>query len=151
MVWVEPALIRIGQTDVPGGTSQAVLYAAKNETESFQVAILGSYSGGTVTVTDLVGSGGILTQSHLTLYRENFVNIPTSSPDYGGGNHSPGPPGMYADGLIPFVDPGTGTPITSASLLAQPFNGVARASIRSSGVDVEVPAGTSAGTSTRGR
>jgi hypothetical protein len=75
-----------------------------------------------VTVSDLTGPGGaVIPKTSLTLFREQYVSVSQSSPNWGGLNQPLGA-ASYPDGLIPFTDPVTGLPIGNASLKAVPFN-----------------------------
>jgi hypothetical protein len=112
-------------SDAPGGDKQASLAAARGEYESFQIVANGASSGLSnvnVTVSDLEGPGGeLISKNSFTLYREKYVHVTSSSPNWGGTNKPMGP-GWYADGLIPFTDPSTGKPLSGATLTAVPFN-----------------------------
>jgi hypothetical protein len=124
-VWIEPSLHRVGMSEAPGNESQVRLWAARGETESFQIAINGS-SGGQhivkVTLSDLKGPGDqIIPRSNFTLYREKYVHVNSSSPNWGGSNKPMGP-GWYADALIPFTDPVSSKPLAGAALSALPFD-----------------------------
>ena len=124
-VWVASSLVRVGPTDSPGSGLTAQLYAARGEYESFQIIVRapsGGLSNVDVTVSDLVGpGGGIIPKEAFTLYREHYVYVSQSSPNWGGSNQPKGP-GWYPDGLIPFNDPTTGAPLSGAVLDAVPFN-----------------------------
>jgi hypothetical protein len=91
-----------------GGKPTVSIKAAKNEVETFQVAI--TTKGQTQQVTEAALSdfsdskGGIIKNSQATLYRVDYVNITQLSPKPETGYT----PGYYADPLIPFVNPLTG-------------------------------------------
>ena len=147
-VWAAPSLQRVGRTDAPGASTQAQISAAKGEYESFQIVVRAPSGNGltniNVAVSDLTGpSGQIIAKSNLTLYREQYVNVTSSSPDWGGSNR-PLSPGWYADGLIPFVNPATGAAITGATLQAVPYN-LAAGTNQPFWVDVLVPRTAAAG------
>jgi hypothetical protein len=146
--WVEPALVRISKSSAPTTAKQARLQAAKGEYESFQIALrapAGGMSNVNVSTADLRNSaGGIIPKSNITLYREHFVNISPSSPDWNGSNR-PGPAGLYADALIPFANPATGTDLSGAALDAAPFS-VASGTNEVVWVDVAVPRSAEPGT-----
>ncbi len=103
------SLERVRQDQEPKGADGADVCAARNEWESFQVAV--TAVGDNVTVTkaellELVGPGGArITGKNLTLYREEFVRVRRSTP------RADLAPGLYADPLVPFINPLTGEPI----------------------------------------
>lgn len=125
VVWVVPSLVRVGQLDLPRGSAQAELYAARGECESFQVVIRApsrKLTNVNVSAVDLVApNGGLIPRSNLELYREQYVQVVRGSEDHGGSNRPRGP-GWYPDGLIPFVDTATQQPVDRARLRAVPFN-----------------------------
>jgi hypothetical protein len=124
IVWVVKSIERVERFGQPGTGMVANLRAARGESESFQIAVQGPPSGLTnvsVSVSDLTGEGGTtISSNNFTLYREAYVYISTSSPNWYGTNRPLGP-GWYADGLIPFTDPVSGAPLRGAALQAVPF------------------------------
>ena len=125
VVWTAPGLHRVGMSEAPSGGTQVNLASARNGYASFQVVVNGA-SGGlqnvNVSVSDLTGPGAaVIPQSSFTLYREKYVRVSSSSPNWGGSNQPHGP-GWYADALIPFTDPSSGKPLSGASLTAVPFD-----------------------------
>ena len=101
------------------------MWAARGEYESFQI-IVQAPAGSTLTnvgltVTDLTSpSGAVISHHNLALFREHYVWVSPSSPNWGGSNQPIGA-GWYPDGLIPFVDPDTGqAPSANAALRAVP-------------------------------
>jgi hypothetical protein len=127
VAWVTSSLQRTGQTDPAGSGTQAQLSAGKGEYESFQIVVRGPATGLSnvnVIVSDLTGPGGAtIPKTSFTLYREHYVYVSTSSPNWGGSNQPLGA-GWYPDGLIPFTDPATGASLSGsgAALVAVPFN-----------------------------
>jgi hypothetical protein len=149
--WIADSLTRIGLNDAPGSSSMAEIWAARGETESFQIAIAGGAAGvnsANVSISDLAGPGGAtIPHSNVALFREHYVNVTSSSPDWGGSNRPHGG-GWYADGLIPFIDPMTGAPPSAgAALVAAPFN-VSAGQNQPIWVDVDVPRTAAPGTYT---
>ncbi len=150
IVWVVPSsLHRVGPSDAPGASTNAVIRAARGEYQSFQVAIQAPSGGLTnvnFSVSNLVGpSGAVLSQENLILYREWYITVKRHSPTYNG------PPNLpitnvntFPDALIPFVDPATGKPPVGAQFSTVPFDLVA-GSNAVIWVDVFVPPGTAAG------
>lgn len=141
VVWIEPSLHRVGMSDAPGGATQARLSAARGEYASFQIVTNGSSNGQhivNVAVSDLKGPGGhVIPQTSFTLYREGYMYVNASSPNWGGSNKPMGP-GWYPDALIPFTDPSTGKPLSGAPLTALPCD--VKAGVNQPfWVDVEVP------------
>jgi hypothetical protein len=108
-----------------GTTSLAQIRAARGEWESFQIVIQappGGLTNVSVDLSDLQGPGGqVIPQSSFSLYREHYVFVSSSSPDWRGSNRPLGS-GWYPDALIPFRDPSTGLPPVGATLSAVPFN-----------------------------
>ncbi|MFA6175934.1 MAG: DUF4091 domain-containing protein [Phycisphaerae bacterium] len=118
-VVVVPSYERVLQDELlKSGDPCAVVFCAKNETESFQIII--SNKGNTsLESIDLemdnwhfAGTPGV-GSPEMTLYCEHYVEITTLS------YRSEGKKGWYPDALIPFVDPYTGHAITSAKYLAR--------------------------------
>lgn len=124
VVRTAPSLSRIGLTDKAGTATSINIFAAKGETESFQVVISTaetSLSNTKVTASKLIGpAGASIDASNIVLYREYYTKVTASSLNPLGSNQ-PLPPGMYPDGLIPFVDPATGKALSGGPLSAQPF------------------------------
>lgn len=148
VAWTTSSMVRTGPNDAAGaGTQQALLSAARGEYESFQIAIQAPAGGLTnvnVTVSALNGPGGAtIPQSSFSLFREQYVYVSKSSPDWEGANRPLGA-GWYPDGLIPFNDPSTGRPITGARLQAVPFS-LSAANNQPIWVDILVPRNAAAG------
>jgi hypothetical protein len=125
-VWVVPSLVRVLPATQPGANLDAALHAARGEYQSFQIAIqapaASQLTNVNVSVTDLTGDENqVIPSSNITLYREQYVQVTKGSPDWGGANRPAGP-GFYPDGLIPFLDPDTGQPLSGAPLVAVPFS-----------------------------
>jgi Domain of unknown function (DUF4091) len=149
-VWVVGSMPRIGQFDAPATASSISLYAAKGEAESLQVVVGAPASGLSqvnLTASDLTGPGGAtISKQNLTFYREYYVYVGQSSPDFGVGNRPIGV-GWYPDGLIPFKDPATGLDLTGAILDAVPYN-IPGDQNQPFWVDINVPRSAVAGTYT---
>ena len=125
VVWTAPTLHRVGMSDAPGSGTEITLSAARDEYQSFQIVASGASEGLSnvnVKVSDLQGPGGeVIPKTSFTLYREKYVYVSSSSPNWGGANKPLGP-GWYPDALIPFTDPETGKPLSGATLTAVPFD-----------------------------
>jgi hypothetical protein len=148
VVWVVSSLQRVGPADPAGTTVLAQMTAARGEYESFQIIVRAPESGGltnvNVAVTELTGSGGhVVSKNNIALFREQYVQVVSASPDWGGSNRPLGP-GWYPDGLIPFVDPDAGSALKGGSLHAAPFN-VPAGKNQPVWVDVFVPRTAAAG------
>jgi hypothetical protein len=122
-VWVAPGLVRVGPTDAPGTTYYINLSSARGETVDTQI-IVSAFAGGLTNVnlsaSALTGPGGAtIPASSVTLYREYYITV-TGTAQYGGGSNPPLGSGTYAEPLIPFNDPETGSPLcgTAAALKA---------------------------------
>jgi Domain of unknown function (DUF4091) len=124
-VWIAPSLHRVGMNDAAGSETQANLWAARGEYESFQIVANGGSKGlkdVDVKVSDLQGPDGqVIPKTSFTLYREKYQHVTSSSPNWKGSNQ-PMAPGWYPDALIPFTDPDTGKPLSGAQLTAVPFD-----------------------------
>ena len=140
------SLVRIGKADAPGASTEASIFAAKGEYESFQIGIRAPTGGLTnvnVAASDLTRSGeGRIDASNLFLYREHYVYVSTFSPNRGGSNVPRGV-GWYPDALIPFRDHDSGSDL-SGTLDAVPFD-LPEATNAAIWVDLYVPRGTPAG------
>jgi hypothetical protein len=151
------SLERIGQSQALFGNTQAVIKAAKNEVESFQV-VVGAVSKSVRIVkaemSDLTGKTGTIGRENITLFREEYARVRRSSP------MAQLPPGLYPDPLVPFNNPQTGAPIEPFSqfrkkwgepfvssgyeMYAVPFD-VWKGENQAIWVDVYIPVNTPAG------
>jgi Glycoside hydrolase 123, catalytic domain len=103
---------RISQDQPLFGMDQAVVKAAKNEVESFQIVVGAIGKNVRVTsavISDLRGNAGTIGKENVMLYREEYTRVRQSSP------RAQLPPGLYPDPLVPFINPETGKPV-------EPFN-----------------------------
>ncbi len=103
---------RIYQDQPLFGMDQAIVKAAKNEVESFQVVVGALEKNVRVTsavISDLKGKTGTIGKENVLLYREEYTRVRRSSP------RAQLPPGLYPDPLVPFINPETGKPV-------EPFN-----------------------------
>lgn len=119
---------------------QVSIKAARNEHEPFQLVITannGPLNNVRVSVSDLVSSDNIIDRSHITLYREVFVNV-TRKSQYSG-HPILGLMRVTPDALVPFKDP-YGGPATPGV----PFD-VPSGENQPIWVDVYIPPGTPAG------
>ena len=108
------SLERIRPGDAARPLEPAKLWAARGESESFQVAVRGPARGVTAEMGTLIGPGGArIGAEHVKLYREAAVRVEHSTSYYGGPN-PPEAPGAIPDALIPFSARG-------GRLRAQPF------------------------------
>lgn len=125
LVWTAPSLQRVGMSEAPTSSTAVRLMAARGEYESFQIVVNGSSQGlsdASVTVSDLQGPDGqVIPHTNFTLYREKYMHVTSSSPNWKGSNQPLGP-GWYTDALIPFTDPDTGKPLSGARFSAVPFD-----------------------------
>jgi hypothetical protein len=104
-VWITDGMVKIHQdSGSPGSVKWAVIYAAKNEFESFQIH---EQAGGSpitlnsVTISDLVNAQTgthISATTNILVYREAYQNITVAS-------DSAGVTGLTPDILIPTIDP----------------------------------------------
>ncbi len=100
---------RIGLDQEAYGAGEVKISAARNEVESFQVVVTAPTENLSVTkveISDLAGQNGAkIKRPSIQLFREEYVRVRMSSP------RAELPPGLYADPLVPFVNPVTGRPI----------------------------------------
>lgn len=81
---------------------KALIKAAKNEYESFQIGISSiAPCSAFFELTDLLSLNGIINRNNITIYKELSVEIKKSSPAFG--NSHPLPKGFYPDALIPLT------------------------------------------------
>ncbi len=97
---------RIDQSGKASGKTEINIKAAKNEWESFQVAVTAIDTNlkiSKVEISDLIGDNNIkIEKENFTFYKIEHVQVRLSSP------RTNMPPGLYADPLIPFINPVTG-------------------------------------------
>ncbi|MCL5281893.1 MAG: DUF4091 domain-containing protein [Planctomycetes bacterium] len=100
-----PPTVRVRQEGAFPGAESVEIFAARGETESFQVIVTaagGNLRNVTAEMSPLQGPGGAsLPADKVTLYREIFIPVRYSSPQ------ATEPPGLIADPLVPFVNPYT--------------------------------------------
>ncbi len=100
---------RIGQDQEPYGAAEVRISAARKEVESFQVVVAAPKENLTVTeveISDLAGPDGAkISKENIRLFREEYARVRLSSP------RAELPPGLYADPLVPFINPVTGQAI----------------------------------------
>ena len=100
---------RMGLDQEPYGATEVNISAAKNEVESFQVVVTAPKENVTlvkVNLSDLTGKNGAkIGKENVQLFREEYVRVRMSTA------RAELPPGLYADPLVPFVNPVTGQPI----------------------------------------
>jgi hypothetical protein len=140
IVWVAPSsLVRIAPTEKPGEMHTAVIYAARGESQSFQVAVQAPASDLTdvnFSVSNLYrirndrlpgedrdADRDIIPGGNLTLYREKYMTVLEHSATWNG------PPNLpitnidtFPDALIPFIDPATGKPPMGGTYVAAPLS-----------------------------
>ena len=144
-VWVSRGLVRVGQTDAPGMTSAIGLSSARGETVDIQVIVQAPANGLTnvnVSASALVDSSGrTIPASSITLYREYFITV-TGTANYGGGSNAPLGSGTYAEPLIPFNDPETGSSLCSTAAVLKACNATISAGQNQPyWIDISVPHG----------
>jgi hypothetical protein len=124
-VWVMSSMERVLLQDPAIDSRDIHLYAAQGEYESFQIAIKGNQDNSVVTdvqISDLKGlEDHLVSQADITLYREHYVNVTNPSLTSMTNKVKSSGTGWYPDGLIPFVDPQTGSDLVDAELDAIPF------------------------------
>jgi len=101
-------LERISQSDPLTGAPEAIIKAAKNEFESFQIVVGAIQKNITVVkaeMSDLTGDAGTIGKENITLFREEYIRVRRPS------SRAQLPPGLYPDPLLPFINQVTGKPI----------------------------------------
>ncbi len=115
---------RIGQDQESYGAPEAKIEAARNEWESFQVVVGAGDENIVVTgaeITELGGRNGAkIPTEHVKLYREEYVRVRRSTP------RAELPPGLYADPLVPLIDPLTGEPIEPRRRIQRRWGGATK-------------------------
>jgi hypothetical protein len=100
-----PPTVRVRQEGAFSGADTVEIFAARGETESFQVVVTatgGNLRNVSAQMSPLKGLGeASLPADNITLYREVFIPVRYSSPQ------ATEPPGLIADPLVPFVNPYT--------------------------------------------
>ncbi len=97
-VWTAPSMHRVGMSEAAGNAADVNLSAARGEYESFQIVTNGATKGlgnVNVTVSDLQGPAGqTIPKTNFTLYREKYMHVTSSSPNWKGSNQP------YRSGLV---------------------------------------------------
>jgi MYXO-CTERM domain-containing protein len=134
-VWTEGPLVKVVPSVQATNSASAQLVAARNEFESFQIAIRGTSAVSNVRAkaSALTGPGGAtIPSSNVRLYRQAIMEVYTPS-------GSIGSKGRFPDGLIPDVDESDGQ-----TRSAFPFS-VPAGETRALWVDILVPMEAPAG------
>lgn len=140
-VWTVTETRRVLRDDPPAAAKAVSIAAARNEWESFQILVRSAepVAGVRVEPADLVGNNGaVLPAASARLYRQHQFLLDQST--Y---RNDAFKPGWYPDGLIPFLHPVTGKPL-SGRLRAVPFD-LPAGQTHGFWVDLYVPPGTPAG------
>ncbi len=120
-VWVNNPLNHVWQDTPPGTVTTIEIAGARNEVESFQVTIsspVRKLEGVSASVSDLDdGRGNRISQSHIQLYRQEYVYVRNPSP------HSKDPPGWWPDPLVPVANPYDGRPVSAMRLTREEERG----------------------------
>lgn len=97
--WTESATVKIRPSATPGVSKSATIKAARNEYESFQIAIQGTsaITIASVSASDLTGPPGVLSKDYIKVFREGYINVSTPS-------NLEGLTGLWPDALIPDKD-----------------------------------------------
>ncbi|MCP5053024.1 MAG: DUF4091 domain-containing protein [bacterium] len=132
--WTALATAKIRPGDAHGTSKTVHIKAAKNEYESFQIAVSDTQAirVNSISVSSLTGSSGSIDRSNIKVYRECYMNIQTVS-------NREGERGLWPDALLPAVDSffnetRNAFPVTVSANRNQAF-----------WFDVFVPSGASAG------
>ncbi|MBM3333912.1 DUF4091 domain-containing protein [Candidatus Sumerlaeota bacterium] len=141
-VWVLSGLERALRHTLPGPNAKAVVRAARNEWESFQIVLRSSTP---VRILDVVPgtlrgpAGAALPSDSMRLYREHQLNITRPS-----GANKDFEPGWYPDALIPFRHPMTSERLKGGRFQAVPFELPANET-HAFWADVHIPSNAAAG------
>jgi len=141
-VWTLTGLDRALRDAPPGPNKKAVVHAARNEWESFQIALRAATP---IRIQDVVAgplrgpSGSTLPADSITLYREHQLHIVKPSP-----RNKEFKEGWYPDALIPFRNPMTGERLEGGRFRAAPFELPANET-HAFWVDLHIPSDAKAG------
>jgi len=143
--WVMSGLDRVGKSDASGTTTQITLSGARGETVDSQVVVQAPASGLSnvnVSASALTGpNGATIPASNVVLYRESYITV-TGTASYGGGSNPPLGSGTYPEPLIPFNDPGTGSPLCGTAAVLKACNATVSAGQNQPyWIDISVPHG----------
>lgn len=142
--WVTHGTTRVKPDELPSDSKIAVIKAAKNEYEPFQVILQSqeNLKKVDIAVSDLMNADGQrIGKENLALFRQHFVYVRVPS------HRNDNPPGWYPDALIPFVNPTTGEriqPADNVRFVAAPFD-IWKGINQAIWVDVFVPKDAAAG------
>jgi hypothetical protein len=118
-VYAVDGLARVRPLEQPHVAASIAISAARNEYEPFQVIVHAGSNGlarVNATVSDFRSSDAhVISNSNVTLYREEYVNITTPSPNSREGG------GWWPDALVPFVLP-TQSPRWKPRFTGAPFD-----------------------------
>lgn len=125
ILWAFGDMVRVGPTAVPSNIAHEFgLRTARHETVGFQIAVRAPMEGLThVRVAAAAfhrAAGAKAATIETLLYREHFSNVTKASPVRG--HPTSLGPGIYPDGLIPFIDDWTGKPPKPSRLRAEPID-----------------------------
>ncbi len=141
-LWTLGPLDRALRDTPPEDRPKAAVAAARNEWESFQIALRSSTP---VRIVDLAAkpfrsaAGRQLPADCLSFYREHQIQLTYPSP-----RNTDFRPGWYPDALIPFRNPITGGPLRGGRFQAVPFDLPANET-HAFWVDVHIPADAASG------
>lgn len=119
-VWTCRDTVHVLRDEPTGKTSNAILAAARNEWESFQILLRSDapVKGVNVEPGDLKGPhGAVIRAADAVLYRQHQLEL--TLPSYRNDHFKPG---WYPDPLIPFRHPLTKQPLGEGRLKAVPFD-----------------------------
>ncbi len=109
--WGLPSTVRVRPADAVEGSGSVAIDAAKNETESFQIAVIargGLIADARVEMGALQNGDYAIPPGNIRLYRAEYVPLRRV------GFKATEGPGLVPDPLVPFVDPYTGSPVGKA-------------------------------------
>jgi hypothetical protein len=142
-VWVVDGTSRVGLVDSPGTVSGITVSGGRGETVDAQIAVAGPVGNVNLTASALTGPATI-PASAVTVYREYFLTV-TGTNNYGGGSNPPLGSGTYAEPLIPFTDPETGSPLCATTATLKACNAtVAAGKNQPYWIDIAIPRGLAA-------
>lgn len=141
-VWRIGAMDRVGQKDAVKDTGPIKLFAARNESESFQIVVTasgGNLNGVTITASDLTSKSGVISAETISLFREHYIALKKNN------TGAKVIMSKYPDALIPHRNPYNNADPSGVKYDAFPFD-VNAGMNQPLWIEIHVPNDAAAGT-----